>query len=75
MYMQRNVCVCVFVCVCVCWGVYDGFEGFRCISDASYHIWVTAAVPQGLRGVGGVRNRGFRGGGQTSTISGLKSAF
>lgn len=43
-------------CVCVSSGVYIGLKGFRCISDASYHIWVTAAVPQG---VGGVRNWGF----------------
>lgn len=55
------------MCVCVC----AGFEGFRCISDASYHIWVSAAVLQGWkRG----QKLGFQGGARI-LISSPKSAF
>lgn len=51
-------------------------EGFRCVSDASSHIWVTAAVPQGgrrgwklgVRGAGGVE-------GETSTVVVLDQRF
>lgn len=66
------MCLCVFV-----GGVHVGLEGFRCISDASYHIWVTAAAPQGCRRG---PKLGFRGGwggqvGGSCHISSLKSVF
>lgn len=49
--------VCVCTCVCLRGGVH-WVRGVQMISDASYHIWVTAAASP--RGVGGVRNWGFR---------------
>lgn len=49
---------------------YAMLQGFRCISNASCHIWVTAAVPPGCKG--GLR-AWVLGRGETGNIRGLES--